>query len=83
VLSAVSIIAIIVYVIGLPIFTLGVCVWAQRKDLLRDRDMLLVLGILYREYGAKARPFDCVRMFARIFLPGRDDWQLGLGLLWI
>ena len=51
VLSAVSIIAIIVYAIGLPVFTLGVCVWAQRRDLLRNRDMLLVLGILYREYG--------------------------------
>jgi hypothetical protein len=51
VLSAVSIIAIIVYAIGLPVFTLGVCLWAQRRDLLRNRNMLLVLGILYREYG--------------------------------
>ena len=50
-LVIVAIIALIVYVFGVPIFTLGTVVWARRKDRLRDPDVLVAFGFFYTWYS--------------------------------
>jgi hypothetical protein len=51
----VSIVAIIVYVFGLPFFTLSSTMYAYRHDLLKDEQWLATIGLFYREYGANHR----------------------------
>jgi hypothetical protein len=48
---AVSIVALIVYVFGLPAFTFGSTWYFHSKDRLRDPLVLQLIGIFYREYG--------------------------------
>ena len=52
VMVGISILALIVYVFGIPAFVLCVTLYAHANDKLRDRECLLVFGIFYREYGA-------------------------------
>ncbi len=49
---AVSIAALIFYVFGLPCFILSTVVYARSKDMLRNPNVLLVMGMFYRKYGA-------------------------------
>ena len=46
-LVAISILALIFYVFGIPALTLSVIAYANKKDLLRDPDWLLSVGIVY------------------------------------
>jgi hypothetical protein len=50
-LVIVAIIALVVYVFGVPSFTLGTVVWARRKDRLRDPDVLVAFGFFYTWYS--------------------------------
>jgi hypothetical protein len=47
VLMALSILALIIYVIGVPAFTLGSVIYAHHKDLLRDPKWLTTFGFFY------------------------------------
>jgi hypothetical protein len=47
----ISIVALIVYVFGLPAVTLATTTYARKKDLLRDPTQLKTVGLFYREYG--------------------------------
>ena len=51
VLLGISIVALVVYVCGIPAIILGLTIYAKSKDMLRDREWLTVAGIFYREYG--------------------------------
>jgi hypothetical protein len=55
IMVAVAITALIIYVFGLPAFVLGSVMYARSKDKLRDPNVLLVLGMFYRKYGARLR----------------------------
>ena len=50
-LVGISILAIIVYVIGVPAVTFGTVMYARRKDLLKNDKMMLALGFWYTWYG--------------------------------
>jgi hypothetical protein len=49
---AISLLALIVYVFGLPMITLGTTLYASKWDKLRDENFLATIGLFYREYGA-------------------------------
>jgi hypothetical protein len=51
-LMGVAVLALIVYVVGLPAVTLGTTTYARYKDKLRDPIWLDTIGLFYREYGA-------------------------------
>jgi hypothetical protein len=51
VLLGISVLALVVYVFGIPAIILGVTVYAKFKDKFNDREWLIVTGIFYREYG--------------------------------
>ena len=48
-----AIMALFVYVIGVPVFTLGTVLYARRKDLLRHPDFLLAFGFFYTWYSKR------------------------------
>ena len=50
-LIGISIVAIIVYVIGVPAVTLGTVMYARRKDLLKNEKVMLGLGYWYTWYS--------------------------------
>jgi hypothetical protein len=50
-LVGVAVLALIVYVIGLPAVTLGTTMYARYMDKLRDPVWLDTIGLFYREYG--------------------------------
>jgi hypothetical protein len=50
-LVGISIVAIIVYVIGVPAVTLGTVMYARHKDLLKNDKLMLALGYWYTWYG--------------------------------
>ena len=52
VMTGIAILALIVYVFGLPFFTFASTYYLHYYDMLKDPKPLLVLGIYYREYGA-------------------------------
>jgi hypothetical protein len=52
----ISIVALIVYVLGLPAVTLATTTYARKKDLLRDPTQLKTVGLFYREYG-ESKPY--------------------------
>jgi hypothetical protein len=55
---AVSIAALMLYVIGLPAVVLSTVCYARKHDKLKHEDFLQVVGLFYREYGVKnMRPF--------------------------
>lgn len=51
VLVGIAIFALIVYVFGIPAVTLGITLYARKKDLLKDKVYLRLFGLFYREYG--------------------------------
>lgn len=51
VLVGIAIFALIVYVFGIPAVTLGITLYARRKDLLKDKVYLRLFGLFFREYG--------------------------------
>jgi hypothetical protein len=73
VMVGISIVALIVYVFGIPAMTLGVTLYAHKTNQLKDPDYLTVFGIFYREYEPQSgaypaacsdhcrtrRPFEC------------------------
>jgi len=67
-LVIVAIIALIVYVFGVPIFTLGSVVWARRKDMLRDPDVLVAFGFFYTWYKPKYYWWGILPYVRRFFL---------------
>ena len=52
VMIGISILALIVFVFGLPFFAFASTYYLHYYDMLKDPKPLLVLGIYYREYGA-------------------------------
>jgi hypothetical protein len=52
----ISVVAILVYVAGLPAFTLFSTLYLYRNDEMRNPKWLLSLGLFYREYGARIDP---------------------------
>ena len=48
---AVSSLALIVYVLGIPAYTLATMLYARRHDKFKDAEFLKVLGFLYTRYG--------------------------------
>ena len=50
-LVGIAIFALIVYVFGIPAVTLGITLYARKKDLLKDKVYLRLFGLFYREYG--------------------------------
>ncbi len=51
---ALSVLAILVYVIGIPAYVFCTMWYAHRKDKLKDPKWRLVLGFLYERYGTHA-----------------------------
>ena len=51
ILVGIAILALIIYVIGVPALTLGVVVYARRNDLLRHPDWLHAVGFFYTWYS--------------------------------
>ena len=62
-LMGVAVLALIVYVVGLPAVTLGTTTYARYKDKLRDPIWLDTIGLFYREYGALPIRVGSVRPF--------------------
>jgi len=63
----ISIVALIVYVFGLPAVTLATTTYARKKDMLRDLTTLKTVGLFYREYEPEYYWWDfafLVRRFA-------------------
>ena len=52
----ICVVALIVYVFGLPAFTLGSMLYAKRKDLLKNPHWLSTLGLFYKKYGKMLNP---------------------------
>ncbi len=52
----VSVAALIIYVFGVPAFTLGITFYGHSKDRLRDPTVLKLVGIFYMEYGSVHQP---------------------------
>ncbi len=67
-LMAVSIVALIIYVFGLPAFTLVTTVYAHRKDKLRDVRYLETIGLFYKEYEPEYYWWDIVFLMRRFSL---------------
>ena len=54
ILMAISVVALVLYVIGVPAFTLGSVMYAHHKDLLRDPKWLTTLGFFYTWFSESA-----------------------------
>jgi hypothetical protein len=67
-LVVISVIALIVYVFGVPAFALGTVVWARRKDLLRHPDVLVAFGFFYTWYSKCPHRLSTVRPSCRVTL---------------
>ena len=52
----ICVVALIVYVFGLPAFTLGSMLYAKRKALLKNPHWLSTLGLFYKKYGKMLNP---------------------------
>jgi hypothetical protein len=65
---AVSIVALIIYVFGLPAVTLVTTVYAHRKDKLRDVRYLQTIGLFYKEYEPEYYWWDIVFLMRRFSL---------------
>ncbi len=70
----ISIVALILYVFGLPAVTLATTTYARKKDLLRDPTQLKTVGLFYREYG-ESISFPHVRSLACTCTPCRCELQ--------
>jgi len=67
-LVAVSIVALIIYVFGLPCVTLGTTLYAHHKDKLRDVRYLETVGLFYKEYEPEYYWWDAVFLARRFSL---------------
>ena len=56
-MMGISVLAIIVYVIGLPALTLFSTLYLYRNDEMRNPEWLVSLGLFYRDYGVLIAPF--------------------------
>ena len=56
-MMGISVLAIIVYVIGLPALTLFSTLYLYRNDEMRNPEWLVSLGLFYRTYGVLIAPF--------------------------
>jgi hypothetical protein len=64
----VSVVALIIYVFGVPAFTLCITLYGHLKDKLRDPTVLQLFGIFYREYEPEYYWWDVVFLLRRFFL---------------
>jgi len=88
VLVGIAIFALIVYVFGIPAVTLGITLYARKKDLLKDKVYLRLFGLFYREYEPEFYWWDFVFLLRRfaislcaVALSGNPDAQAGVGVL--
>jgi hypothetical protein len=69
-MMGISVVAILVYVIGLPALTLFSTLYLYRNDEMRNPEWLVSLGLFYRDYGVLTAPFHaaCYRIAAKPFI---------------
>jgi len=67
-LMGVAVLALIVYVVGLPAVTLGTTTYARYKDKLRDPVWLDTIGLFYREYEPQHYWWDVMFLMRRLIL---------------
>jgi hypothetical protein len=67
-LMGVAIAALIIYVFGLPAFTLSTTMYAKTRDKLRDFQVLQTIGLFYKEYEPEYYWWDVVFLGRRFSL---------------